>query len=142
MPNSLKIPAFLASRTPVLTAAFAMAASMSPAVLAAAPMPESASPSASLQGDQKAWINDPHIHAFYALTVAAFANGPQGVDKAKFEQDSRRLFRDFGASLGMKPEAMEDHLKLIPDQVIQIATDDPKVLTSYDNFVVALMGPQ
>jgi hypothetical protein len=98
--------------------------------------------SANMQGDQSAWINDPHTRAFYDLTVAAFANGPAALDKAKYEQDSRRLFRDFGKSMGMSPDAMEDHLKLIPDQVIQIATDDPKVLTNFDRFIAAIFGPQ
>ena len=37
---------------------------------------------------------------------------------------------------------MVDHLKDIPGQMVGIAKDDPKVLDSYDNFVVALMGPQ
>ncbi len=98
--------------------------------------------SASLQGDQSAWINDPHTRAFYDLTVAAFANGPAALDKAKYEQEARRLFRDFGKSMGVSQDAMEDHLKLIPDQVIQIATEDPKVLSSFDSFIVAVFGPQ
>ena len=36
---------------------------------------------------------------------------------------------------------MQDHLKGIPAQVIQIATADPKVLSSYDNFWLAMVGP-
>jgi len=35
-----------------------------------------------MQGDERAWINDPHIHALYQLAVAAFAKGPGHVDKA------------------------------------------------------------
>jgi len=38
--------------------------------------------SANMQGDERAWINDPHIHALYQLAVAAFAKGPGHVDKA------------------------------------------------------------
>jgi hypothetical protein len=37
---------------------------------------------------------------------------------------------------------MQDHLKLIPRQVVQIVKDDPKVIDSYDNFVAATFGPQ
>ncbi len=103
--------------------------------------PGPGSSSTNIQGDQQSWINDPHMHAFYALTVAAFANGPAGVDRAKFEADASALFRDFATARGMNPDAMVDHLKLIPSQVIQIATDDPKTLASYDNFVVAVFGP-
>lgn len=103
---------------------------------------EPGKPSASMQGDQASWIADSHMHAFYNLTVAAFAKGPSGVDRPRFERESRLIFRDFAASRGISPDAMEDHLKLIPGQVIQIVTDDPKVLASYDNFVVAVFGPQ
>jgi hypothetical protein len=103
---------------------------------------ETAAP-ANLQGDdQQSWINDPHIHAFYDTAVAAFAHGPAKLDVAAFEQKSFAIFREFGASRGMRPEAMQDHLKLIPRQVVQIVKEDPKVLDSYDNFVAATFGPQ
>ena len=104
--------------------------------------PEKASSTADMQGGQQAWINDPHTHQFYALTVAAFAKGPAAMDKARYKSDAMAIFRDFGRATGMGAEAMADHLKLIPDQVIQIATEDPKVLASYDNFVAAIFGPQ
>lgn len=110
------------------------------AASAADPAPPQAP--ATLQGDQKAWIDNPNTHAFYALTVAAFANGPAKVDKARYEANSMRIFGDLGRSMGVPPAAMQDHLKLIPDQMIQIATEDPKVLTSYDRFIAAVMGPQ
>jgi hypothetical protein len=96
----------------------------------------------NMQGDQSAWINNSHMHAFYDLTVAAFAHGPAAVDRPKFEADAHKIFREFAVSMHMNPAGMEDHLKLIPGQVIQIATDDPKTLASYDNFVVAVFGPQ
>jgi hypothetical protein len=99
--------------------------------------------SANLQGnDQQSWINDPHMHAFYDLSVKALAQGPGHVDKVKFESDARDIFRAFAVARGVKPEMMLEHLKLIPGQVIDIATSDPKALASYDNFVVALFGPQ
>jgi len=114
--------------------------------LAAAPAafahPDAATSTQSLQGDQSSWINDPHMHAFYDLTVAAFAKGPGALDRPKFEADAVKIFRDFAVARHMDPDKMQDHLKLIPGQVIQIATDDPKVLKSYDNFVVAVFGPQ
>lgn len=106
--------------------------------------PAAAAPSATanMQGDDaKAWIADPHIHAFYDTTVAAFSHGADKVDFPAYEQKSFAIFRDFGASKGMAPAAMQDHLKLIPRQVLGIVKEDPKVLDSYDNFILAIMGP-
>jgi hypothetical protein len=82
------------------------------------------------------------MHAFYDTALAAFANGPAQVDVDAFERKSYAIFRAFGASRGMDPAKMQDHLKLIPRQVVQIARDDPKVLDSYKNFVDAIFGPQ
>jgi hypothetical protein len=97
----------------------------------------------SLQGnDAHAWISDPHVHAFYDATRAAFAAGPSKVDVNAYEQTSFAIFREFGASMGMSPQQMQDHLKLIPRQVVQIVKEDPTVLDSYDNFVAATFGPQ
>ncbi|MFC3068635.1 hypothetical protein [Phenylobacterium soli] len=96
----------------------------------------------NIQGEQQSWIADPHMHAFYDLTVQAFAGGPAHVDQAAFTEKSYALFRDFAVSRRMSPEGMVDHLKLIPGQVVQIAKDDPEVLKSYDNFVAAVFGPQ
>ena len=109
---------------------------------ASAAEPDRASSTADMQGGQQAWINDPHTHQFYALTVAAFANGAGALDKARYKSDAMAIFRDFGRARGVGAAAMADHLKLIPDQMIQIATEDPKVLASYDAFVAALFGPQ
>ena len=106
--------------------------------------PPAATPAASanMQGnDAKAWAADPHIHAFYDTTVAAFSHGADKVDFSAYEQQSFAIFRDFGASKGMPPAAMQDHLKLIPRQVLGIVKEDPKVLETYDNFILAVMGP-
>jgi hypothetical protein len=37
---------------------------------------------------------------------------------------------------------MIDHLKAIPREMIAIAEADPKMLDSYENFLVALRGPR
>jgi hypothetical protein len=117
-----------------------------PVVATAAPAlaQHPAAPStAHMQGnDEQSWINDAHMHAFYDTALAAFANGPAQVDVDAFERKSYAIFRAFGASRGMDPAKMQDHLKLIPRQVVQIARDDPKVLDSYKNFVDAIFGPQ
>ena len=96
----------------------------------------------SVQGDQSAWVNNSHMHDFYSAAVAAFANGPANVDVPAFEAKSHAIFDAFAVSMGADPKAMQEHLALIPKQVVQIAKEDPKVLNSYDNFIVALMGPQ
>jgi len=127
-----------------LAAAFILAAA-APAAYAQHPAPAPATSggaSVNLQGDQQSWIDDPHIHAFYAAAVAATAQGAAKADIAAFEKTSFAIFRDFGASRGMKPEAMQDHLKLIPRQVIQIAKEDPHALDTYESFVEAMFGPK
>ena len=117
------------------TAAFAHPPAAAPAA--------TGSTTKSLQGDDaQSWINDAHIHAFYDTTVAAFAQGPSKIDVDAYEQKSFAIFREFGASRDMSPAAMQDHLKLIPRQVVGIVKEDPKVLDSYANFVDAVFGPQ
>ena len=96
----------------------------------------------SMQGGEQAWINDPHMHAFYEATRAAFAGGPAKVDVDAYEQKSFAIFRDFAPAMHMTPAGMVDHLKLIPRQVVQIVREDPHVLDSYDNFVAATFGPR
>ena len=95
----------------------------------------------SLQGDQSAWINNPHMHAFFDLTKAKLGGGG-ALDFEAYRDASYAIFRTFATTMGTSPEGMVDHLKDIPRQMVGIVKDDPKVLASYDNFVVALMGPQ
>ena len=61
---------------------------------------------------------------------------------ARHFQASLNLSRTFGVSMGMSAEGMVDHLKDIPAQLVDIVKHDPKVLDSYANFKVALMGPE
>jgi len=102
-----------------------------------------ASTTANMQGNsEQAWINDPHMHAWFETTKAAFAGGPAKIDVDAYEQKSFAIFRDFAPVMHMTPEGMVDHLKLIPRQVVQIVKEDPTVLDSYDNFVAATFGPR
>ena len=96
----------------------------------------------NLQGDQSAWINNDHMRGFYALSKETLGKGAPPLDAASYRTKSYAIFRAFGTSMGMSPDGMVDHLKDIPGQMVDIVKDDPKVLDSYDNFVVALMGPQ
>ena len=127
---------------PVLAALAALA--LAPAARAQHPAPAAAAAptTVNIQGDQSAWIKDPHWRAFYELTVQAFAAGPAKVDEKAFTEKSYAIFRDFAVAQHLPPEHMVDHLKLIPGQVVQIAREDPEVLKSYDNFVAATFGPQ
>jgi hypothetical protein len=83
----------------------------------------------------------PHVREFYELAQQAFADGPDNVDLAAFEEKSFAIFRSLGASIGGSPAAMQHHLKDIPRELIGIVRADPHTLDSYDNFTTALLGP-
>ncbi len=112
-----------------------------PAAAPQASGPSDKSVTMTLQPGAVEWAADPHMHAFYDLTVATFANGPDKVDAEAYAAKARAIFNEFALSHGMDPAAMQDHLKAIPQQMLQIAKEDPKTLDSYDNFRVALFGP-
>ena len=86
------------------------------------------------------WKRSPHMRAYYDATAATFANGPD-IDVDAYEARSFAIFREFARANGMNEEAMIDHLKLIPRQVVDIVKEDPAVLQSYDAFWAALAGP-
>jgi hypothetical protein len=96
-----------------------------------------------IQGGYNEWRASPFIHQFYDLTKSAFASGADKVDFASYQEKSYSIFRAFGGSTGEKAgeEAMLDHLKDIPRQMVGIVKDDPSVLESYDKFWIALSGP-
>jgi hypothetical protein len=124
-------------------AALAALAVAAPALAQHPAAPAAQGATAKMQGnDEQAWINDPHMHAFFDTTRAAFAQGPGKVDVDGYEQKSFAIFRDFAPAMHMTPEGMVDHLKLIPRQVAQIVKEDPHVLDNYDNFVAATFGPR
>jgi len=96
----------------------------------------------NLQGDQSAWINNDHMRGYYVLSKEMLGKGAPPLDAESYREKSYAIFRAFGKSMGGDPDTMVDHLKDIPGQMVTIVKGDPKVLDSYDNFVVALMGPQ
>jgi len=98
----------------------------------------------SLQGGdaEQAFTNDPNLHAFYDLSRAQLGKGAGALDFNDYQAKSFVLFRAMGAHMGMTPDQMQDHLKLIPGQMVQIVKEDPKVLDSYANFIAALVGPK
>lgn len=109
-----------------------------PAIAQESPAPQTW----SARDEQAPWINDPHMREFYQATLDAFADGPDRVDPAAYEQRSREIFTRFARANNMPVEGMLDHLKAIPGEMIENARRDPQVLASYDAFIEALMGPQ
>jgi hypothetical protein len=80
------------------------------------------------------------MRAYYDATVATFANGTE-IDIDAYEAQSFAIFREFARANGASEEAMIDHLKLIPRQVVDIVKENPAVLKNYDSFWAALSGP-
>lgn len=91
-------------------------------------------------GDYPEWFQNPHMVEFYALSVEMLR--ARRVDAAAYEERSYAIFREFAKSLGADPEGMIDHLKAIPREMVGIVAADPKVLDSYESFLVALRGPR
>ena len=108
-----------------------------------APAPEAGSATVNLQGGHGDFVNSPHVRAFYELSVATLGpSAPRRPDIPAYEKKSYALFRALGESQGMGGAAMQDHLKLIPRQVVQIVKEDPHVLDSYEAFMEAMLGPK
>ena len=93
------------------------------------------------QGHSDEWEQNPHMREFYALSVEML-RGNAAPDVASYEQRSYEIFRAFARSLGGSPEAMIDHLKNIPREIVGIVKVDSKALDSYESFLVALRGPR
>jgi hypothetical protein len=105
------------------------------------PAPAPAPAAKSMQGDTEKFMNNDYIRRFYALSVSTL-KGQAHPDLDAYEQKSFAIFREFGTSMGVGPEHMQDHLKLIPRQLAQIAKDDPHALDTFDSFKEAMVGPQ
>lgn len=106
--------------------------------------PAPAGESVNLQGeDPRKFIDNPHMRAFYDLSVATLRPGAPPLDLKSYEHKSYAIFHAFGEerAKGGGP-GMVDHLKLIPAQVVSIAKEDPKVLESFDAFADAMVGPK
>lgn len=132
-------------RTFMIAAAVAATAAMAPGAWAQHGQPPHGAPSdggsTSLQGDTRAWSENPYMHAFYDLTKETLGAGAAPLDFETYREKSYAIFRDFGVSMGVGAEGMVDHLKDIPGQMVDIVKDDPSVIDSYENFRIALAGP-
>jgi hypothetical protein len=139
----------MTAKLPVIAAVVALAL----AAPAAAQPSSSAPPSNIAQpGNTVSFREDPNpsasplfgplMKAYYELCVAELGKGADKVDVAAFEQKSYALFRSIAVSKGVSPDALQEHLKLVPRQVVQIVKRDPKTLDSLQTFTDALVGPQ
>ena len=114
-----------------------------PALAQHGPVPTQGAPANLQGGDPRQFVNNPHMHAFYDLSKATLGAGAPKPDIGAYEQKSFAIFRAFGESMGAGGgAAMQDHLKLIPRQVVQIAKDDPHIFDSFDAFTDAMVGPK
>ena len=95
----------------------------------------------SLQGDSRAWTLDPHLHQVWERLRAACAQGCAKADAAAFERDALSLMGDMAPAVGMTRDAMVKHVAAMPRQMLTIGQEDPSILTDYDKFIVALVGP-
>jgi hypothetical protein len=93
-----------------------------------------------MNDDGADWKRSPQMRAFYDYTAATFANGTD-IDVDAYEAKSFAMFREFARANGVSEAAMVDHLKLIPRQVVGIVKENRAVLNSYDDFWVAMVGP-
>ena len=93
-------------------------------------------------GDYPEWFQNPHMVEFYALSVAMLRANAGHVDEAAYEQRAYAIFRVFATSIGADPDGMIAHLARIPREMVDIVTDNPNVLDSYEAFLVALRGPR
>ena len=84
---------------------------------------------------------DARIHAFYDILVAARADGADKVDAAT-EKKLREMARASTPAHDLDAKAWEDHVVDMGRQMFEIARKDPKVFQSYENFLIALRGPQ
>ena len=95
----------------------------------------------SMQGDSRAWTQNPHLHAVWERLRLVCAGGCAKADAAAFERDAIAEMRAMAPAVGMTPDAMAEHVKAIPSQMLAIGQEDPAILTDYDKFIVAMIGP-
>lgn len=121
-----------------LAAALGTSAGAQPSAQTAQPAPKSTNMQST---DAQTAFFDALMREYYDLSVAELKGRAASVDAAAFERKSYALFRAFASSHGANPDHLQEHLKAIPRQIVQIVKDDPKVLDNIHNFSDALIGP-
>jgi hypothetical protein len=139
---AIKYESAMPAKLPLIAAAIALTLAAGPATYAQAP---STAPPGNPVGEREdarsSPLFGPLIKAYYELCVTELGKGADKVDAAAFEQKSYALFRAVAVSKGVSPDALQEHLKAIPRQVILIVKRDPKTLDSVETFTDALVGP-
>jgi len=119
---------------------------MTPAALAQHAQPAAPAGSKTVQmqgGNPRDFLDNPYMRSFYKLSVDVLKPGAPPLDFAAYQTQSLALFNAFGESMAKGGgKGMEDHLKLIPGQVVQIVKADPHVLDDYEAFTDAMVGPK
>jgi hypothetical protein len=114
--------------------------------IAASQSPHDAGPGETItlnaQADSSEWEENEHFRKFYTLSVEMLGSETDEVDVELYEQRSFTIFRAAAISLGVDPDAMIDHLKNIPREMVTNIRRDPTILDSYESFNVALRGPK
>ena len=95
----------------------------------------------SLQGDTNAWTRHPAMHRMWEQLRTACRDGCAKADPATFEREALDTVQEMGPDVGLTREGMREHVKAIPRQLLKIGVEDPAILTDYDRFLVALVGP-
>ena len=122
--------------------AAAIAAASAFGIIAAASAQQHGAPpvTKSLQ-EHPVSVEDPRLRALYDLLATAGARGAEKVD-AGLDVKVREMARNYPAGHGLDAKAWENHVVDMAGQMLAIGKKDPKVFQSYENFVVALRGPQ
>ena len=97
--------------------------------------------SRSLQGDTRAWTQHPAMHRMWERLQVACRAGCDKADPMAFEREALDVVQEMGPSLGMTRAQMREHVHAIPRQMLKVGAEDPAILTDYDKFLVALVGP-
>jgi hypothetical protein len=129
------------AKLPMIVAATLVLAAAVPALAQTPSLPPPGGAISEREQARTSALFGPLMKAYYELCVAELGKGADQVDVAAFEQKSYALFRSIAVSKGVSPDALQEHLKAIPRQVVQIVKQDPKTLDSLDNFIDALVGP-
>ena len=128
----------------IAATAAAVSLALTAALPAGAQSPNGAAPGStvSMREDPNASaLFGPLVKAYYEFCLAELGKGAGKVDVGAFEKKSYALFRSIAVSKGVNPDALQEHLKAIPRQIVQIVQRDPKTLDSLQTFTDALVGP-
>jgi hypothetical protein len=104
------------------------------------PVTQPKSVTKSLQGETPPELAQAMRQLYGAITEARAKNGPDKIDVAALDQKLRELARGYSAH-GLSSREMEDHVVDITHQLLEIGKKDPKIFDSFENFAVALHGP-